>query len=412
MKFLIKNATLNFPGHALHGKKVNLLTDGQKILGLDAKEKDANKVIDAKGMWLIPGMVDVQCHSGEPGHEDKENLDTLTKAAQAGGFTDLFILPSTDPVIDSKSEVKFIRNASGTNGVRLHALGAISKELEGKELSEMFDMHQAGAIAFTDGKRPVGDVNMMKRALFYSKNFGGIVMSFPHDERVAPGGMVNESTSNTALGIKSTPTLAEVLMLNRDLYLLEYSQSKMHVATISSKDSVELVSRSKKAGQDLSVGVAMANLLFTEERLSSFDTNFKTYPPLRSEKDRSALIKALQKGTIDMIVSDHLGGVIEDKDLEFDHAKPGMTMLETMLAAYQTFLSDELEFDTFVRATSINPRERFGLNMPELVEGAAFDFVLFDPKAKWTYGGMNKFSKSDNSPYLGQELTGRVIPVN
>ncbi|MEQ9186885.1 MAG: dihydroorotase [Cryomorphaceae bacterium] len=411
MKTLIKNVTLIFPGHKGHNKRFSILTDGKKILAINGQENDAKLTIDAKGMYLFPGLVDAQCHSGEPGFEDKEDLKSLASAAQSGGFTDLFILPSTDPVIDSKGAVSYVTKASQTNGIDFHALGAISKGLKGEELSEMYDMHKAGAVGFTDAKRSVNDVNLMKRALYYVKNFGGIVVSFPNDERLAPGGMVNESPSNTSLGLKSTPALAEELMLNRDIYLLRYSSSKMHVSTVSSEGSVRLVAQGKKEGLDLSAGVCLANLLFNEDVLSSFDTNFKLSPPLRSEKDRKSLIKGLKTGTIDMIVSDHTPEVIENKDVEFDQANQGMTMLETALSGYQTLLSDQLDLATLVQVMSINPRQRFGLEMPDLKEGAQFKFTLFDPNEKWTYTANSKHSKASNNPFLGQPMQGKVVVI-
>ena len=411
MKTLIKNVQLVYPGHPRHKKSFSILTDGKKVLGLSGDEKQAKKVVDGKGMYLLPGLVDVQCHSGEPGFEDKEDLHSLTRAARAGGFTDLFILPSTNPVIDSKSAVSYITKASGLNGVIMHALGAISKDLKGEELSEMYDMFRAGARGFTDGKHPINDVNMMKRALHYVMNFRGIVFSFPNDERLAPGGMVNESPANTSLGLKSTPVLAEELMLNRDIYLLRYADSRMHVATISSEGSVKLLAQAKKEKLDITAGVGLANLLFNEDVLNSFDTNYKTNPPLRSEKDRKALLKGLKAGTIDMIVTDHTPEVIENKDVEFDQVHNGMTMLETALAAYQTNLSDELDIDTFVQAICLQPRARFSLEMPSLEEGSAFQFTLFDPQKEWVYDVNSKHSKAANNPYLGQKLQGKVIEI-
>jgi dihydroorotase len=411
MKTLIERATLIYPGHVSHGKAVSLLTDGKKILALNPSKPEVKRTIDAKGMWLIPGLVDVQCHSGEPGFEDKEDLETLTLAAKAGGFKHLFILPSTEPVIDSKAQALFIQHASGTNGVQLYPLGAISKGLNGRELSEMFDMHQAGVKGFTDGKHPVSDVNMMKRALHYVQNFDGIVCSFPYDERLAPGGQVNESPANTSLGLKSTPALAEELMLNRDLYLLRYTGSKLHVSSISSAGSVNLISQAKKDGLNLSCAVALANLLFDESSLQLFDTNFKTMPPLRSQADRKALIKGLSNGSIDMVMTDHTPEVIENKDVEFNHAHHGMTMLETGLSAIHTELAKEVSMDRLVEAMSLKPRERFGIPMPLLEDGAPFDFTLFDPEASWIYTSKERRSKAMNSPHLDKSFRGKVIAV-
>lgn len=412
MRIYIKNATLCYPEHKLHGKSINALINKKLIEGINPKGAlKFDQEIDAKGMLLFPSLVDIHCYSGEPGNEDKEDFESLSLAAKAGGFSDVFLLPDTNPVNDSKSSVSFIHQASNKHSINLHALGAITKGLKGQDLSEIYDMHLAGAKAFSDAKHPVSDVNMMKRALDYVKSFNGIVYSFPMDERVSPGGMVNESPANTSLGLKSSPKLAEELLLNRDIYLLEYTNSRMHVAVISSEGSVALIQKAKKKGLDISCSVPMSHLLFNENKLDSFDTVFKTNPPLRSESDRKALIKAVSTGIIDIIHSDHTPEVIENKDVEFDQAHYGMTMLETALAAYNTFLSKDLSLETMVTAMSINPRKRFDLSMPSLEEGEKFEFTLFDPKKEWTYDASTMYSKSSNSPFTNTILKGKVVQL-
>jgi len=412
MRIYIKNATLCYPEHKLHGKVINALISNNLIESINpADVLKFDREINAKGMHLFPSLVDIHCFSGEPGHEDKEDFDSLCEAAKAGGFSDVFLLPDTHPVNDSKSGVSYIHQASKKQSVNLHALGAITKELKGQDLSEIFDMHLAGAKAFSDAKNPVGDVNMMKRALDYVKSFNGIVYSFPMDERLSPGGMVNESPNNTSLGLKTTPKLAEELLLNRDIYLLEYTGSRLHVAVISSEGSVSLIQKAKKKGLDITCSVAMSHLLFNESKLDSFDTVYKTNPPLRSESDRKALIKAINAGVIDMIHSDHCPEIIENKDVEFDQAHYGMTMLETILAAYNTYLSKDISLESMVNAMSIAPRKRFGLTMPALDEGNPFDFTLFDPKQEWTYDASTIKSKSNNSPFFNTTLTGKVVDL-
>lgn len=410
MKTLIKGVKVIYPGHSANGKRLDVLTDGTKILEIGSIKGTKNE-IDGKRLVLFPGLVDAQCFTGEPGNEDKEDLQSLTASANVGGFRHLMLLPSTDPVVDSKSSVEYLKRKSGLNNVQLHPLGAVTKGLNGSELSEMYDMHRSGAVAFTDGKQAIADVNMMKRALLYSKNFGGLVYSFPNDERVSPGGMVNESPSSTSLGLKSAPPLAEEIMLNRDIYLLGYTDSKMHVASISSRNSVKLIGDAKKRGLDLTAAVPAANLLYNEEELHSFDTNFKTSPPLREAKDQKELIKAVEKGTIDMIISDHTPELIENKDVEFDQAAYGMTMLETVLPAMLDKSLAGLDLESIIQAMSINPRKRFDLPMPSLEKNADFDFTLFDPKEKWTYTASGRKSKALNSPLLGKELTGKVVSL-
>lgn len=413
MKTLIKSARVIYPGNAIHNKELNLLIENGKILQIDpANDVNHDKIIDAAGMLLFPSLVDTQCHTGEPGYEEKEDFETLTLAAKHGGFSQLFLMPTTNPVIDTKSAVLYVNKASGKNGVKLNAYGSISQNLEGKDLSGMYDMHTAGAIGFTDGKRPVSDVNLMKRALDYSKAFGAMICAFPNDTRLAPGGMVNESPANTTLGLKTSPALAEELMLNRDIYLAKYCNTMLHVSTISTAGSVKLIKQAKESGIDISCSVAMANLIFDEGALSQFDTNFKTNPPLRTPIDREALIKGIESGAIDMICSDHSPLTMEEKDVEFNQAQYGMTMLETLLSAYFMHLNKFIGWDQFIDSISLKPRKRFGLEMPIIKEGNSFEFTLFDPRAKWSYAGENIKSKSYNSPFLNKELLGRVVTMD
>ena len=414
MKTLLKGIHILYPDSAWHQETMNILVENGHILAIGQKalETAADKTIDGSKLLCLPGLVDTQCSSGEPGHEYKEDLKSLAAAASAGGYTDVFVLPGTDPVIDTGSQVKVIRDRASDRSAKIHAYGAISKGLGGVELSEMFDMHSNEAIAFSDGKHPVKDVNMMKRALEYAQGFGGLVCSFPVDERLNPGGYVHEGPTTTRLGLKSLPSLAEELMLNRDLYLLEYTGSKMHVSTVSAAASVKLLADAKAKGLDVSAAVALSNLLLTDDSLNGFDANYKTNPPLRSEEHRQALIEGLKDGIIDMICTDHTPENIEEKDVEFDQAASGMTMLETALSLAYSALNESIGKDQLVMAMAINPRKRFGLNMPSLEQGQAFDFTVFDPNATWTYDKSNCKSKSHNSPWFGKELTGRIIPLN
>lgn len=410
MTVLIKQVRLIFPGHQLNGEEIDVLKDGKQIIEINPKSVSSGvKIIDAKGMLLFPSLVDTFTTGGEPGLEEREDFESLCQAARNGGFGHLFLLPDLDPVTDSKSEASFIWKNGSCFGVNLYPLGAISRELKGKSLSEMFDMHKTGIPAFSDGFKAIEDVNLMKRALDYSKGFDALIMSYPHDERVAPGGMVNESVHNTALGLKSMPSLAEELMVNRDVYLAEYTQAKLHFACISTMRSVELIKAAKAKKIAISAGVAMHSLLFTENELQNFDTSYKVQPPLRGKDDIKALIKALKSGVIDVIHSAHRPEVIEHKDVEFDQAHYGMTMLETFLSAYQMKLSKELSWDEFINCTSLAPRALMGMSIPDFEEEANWDFVLFDPAAKWTYNQQTKASKGSNSPFLNMELSGKVV---
>lgn len=410
MKTLIKKAQVIYPGDALNKKQVDILVNNGVIEQIgDSLSANGAAIIEAKELLCFPSLVDMQCSIGEPGLEYKESLESAAKAAKAGGFSHIVMLPNTSPVLDNKAQLHYIAHHSSDLPVNILTYGAISKNIAGEALSEMYDMHHSSAVGFSDGKRPIDDVNLMKRALEYARTFGGMVCSFPNDQRVAPGGMVHESVSNTQLGIKSTPALAEELMLNRDIYLLEYTRSKLHVSTLSSAGSVALVAEAKKRKLRLSAGVALANLLYTDDLLQGFDANYKTNPPLREQQDRNALVAAINDGSIDVICTDHTPENIENKEREFDHAEYGMTMLETALPLINMHLKKDLKWHKVIQAMSLNPRVLIGLPAPALKKGEPFDFTLFAPHAKWVYNKSSCKSKSHNSPVFGQELTGQVL---
>ena len=409
---LIKSAQLHYPGHKSDKQTLDLLIVDGTIKQIDKNivSSDADEVISGDNLVLFPGLVDMQCSIGEPGDEDKEDFASASKSAHAGGFTDIVMLPTTNPVIDSKSTLSGIKNEVKNLRTQIHAFGALSKNCDGSELSEMFDLAKTGAIGFSDGKNPVKDSNMMKRALEYAKGFDGLVCSFPLDERINPGGMVNESPDNLTLGLKPSPSLAEEIMVVRDLYLAEYTNTGIHFSTVSTAKSVTLIREAKTKGIKVTCGVALPNLLFTEQQLSSFDSNYKTMPPLRSEKDRLALIEGVLDRTIDVIVTDHSPAVVENKNREFDYASYGMTMLETALSMINTELP-ELKWETFVEAMSIAPRNILKLSLPRLEVGADYNFTLFDTKKSWSYDNETKQSKASNSPMFNKQLVGKAISV-
>ncbi|HAW20146.1 MAG TPA: dihydroorotase [Flavobacteriales bacterium] len=412
MKTLIKQVQLVYPNHPVNGNNIDILVEDGTIVAVGEAlvNVEFDTEIKSDNLILLPGLIDMQCAVGEPGFEDKEDLSTIDKAAQAGGFKTIVVLPTTEPVIDNKSQVNFIQSHSMELRTKIQCYGSITRGAQGKDLSELFDLHSNGVVGFSDGKNAVSDVNLMKRALEYAKSFNGMICSYPHDERINPGGMINESASNAQLGIKQTPGLAEEIMLNRDLFLLDYTKGRLHVSTISTMGSVELIRAAKGNSQNLTAGVALHNLLFNETALSGFDSNFKTQPPLRGESDRKALIEAVIDGTIDILVTDHTPENIENKDREFDHASYGMTMLETALSLINTHLKD-LPWDCVAQSMSLAPRKLCNQALPVLMAGADFDFTLFDKDEVWVYDAKTCQSKSTNSPYFGSELQGRVIPL-
>lgn len=408
---LFRSATLIYPNSEYHKKSVDVLIKDGKIVELSVNI-DANmeglQVINSEGCYLAPGFFDLNASFGEPGYETREDLISGTLAAVAGGFTGLALQPSTHPPVHSKSEVSYIVNRSSSFLADIHPLGCISQGREGKDLAELYDMKLAGAVAFTDGNRPINDSGLMSRALLYAKGFGGLVFSYPEDSSVAGKGKMNEGIVSTFLGMKGIPNLAEEIAISRDLYLAEYNDSRIHFSTISSAGSVRLIREAKAKGIRVTCDVAAHHLVLTDEVLKGFDTNYKVKPPLRAKEDVDALLEGLRDGTIDAIVSQHTPHEIEFKDVEFEIASFGIIGLQTVLPlALKTGLPIEL----LVEKLAVNPRKILNLPLPSLEEGQVANFVLFSEDLEWVFEASSNKSKSANSPFMGQILKGRVLAV-
>jgi dihydroorotase len=406
MNLLIKSATIVDPNSSFNHQVVDILIKNGTITEI-AKEINADVVVfDAKGKQLSPGFFDLNCNIGELGLETKENLQTGTAAAAAGGFTGIALMPNTQPPIHSKSEVEYLLNRAKGNLVDVYPLGSISHKREGKDLAEMYDMYLSGAKAFTDGNRPVQDAGLMERALLYTKGFEATVFSYPEDTAIAGKAKVNEGETSTLLGMKGIPSLAEELMIARDLYLAEYTDSKIHFSTISTTRSVELIRDAKKKGLKVTCDVAAHHLVLTDEALAGFDSLYKVKPPLRTSADVKALIRGLKDGTIDAIVSQHTPHEIEFKDVEFEVAEFGIIGFQTTLSLA---LKAGLDIDLIVQKLAINPRIILDVEVPAIAVGQKANLVIFDKDAEWVYSKENNRSKSYNSPYIGQTLKGQVL---
>lgn len=406
MNLLIKSATILDPGSSFHQQVVDILIENGVITRI-ADDIDADaKLFDAEGKYVSPGFFDLNCNIGELGMETKEDLRSGTIAAAAGGFTGIALMPNSQPPVHSKSEVEYLLNRSKSNLVDVYPLGTISQKREGKDLAEMYDMYQSGAKAFTDGNRPVQDAGLMERALLYAQGFDALVFSYPEDTAIAGKAKVNEGEISTLLGMKGIPSLAEELMVARDLYLAEYTVSRIHFTTISTARSVELIREAKRKGIEVTCDVAAHHLVLTDEALLGFDSLYKVKPPLRTADDVAALIKGLKDGTIDAIVSQHTPHEIEFKDVEFEVAEYGIIGLQT---AFALALKAGLPVELIVEKLAINPREILGVELPVIAEGENANFVIFDTDAEWEYTTANNKSKSANSPYIGQGLKGKVL---
>ncbi|MCL4161967.1 UNVERIFIED_CONTAM: hypothetical protein GTU68_038524, partial [Idotea baltica] len=315
--------------------------------------------------------------------------------------------PNTNPVIDNKSSVEFLINSSTQHPVDLFPIANLTKGSKGLELAELYDMQQSGAIAFGDYNRPITNANLLKIALQYCQNFDGLTFSFPDYENISNGGLVNEGTVSTKMGLKGNPALAEELQISRDLFVLEYTGGKLHIPTISTANSVKLVSTAKKKGLNVSCSVATHHLCLTDNELADFNTNFKVNPPLRTQSDKNALIKGVKSGTIDMIVSDHAPIDVEHKKVAFEHALDGTVGLETMFGA----ANQAVGLDACLEALTTNPRERFGLTAIHIEEGAVANLTLFNPHNEHTFSADDIKSTSKNSAFLNKKLKGKVYGI-
>lgn len=409
MNLLVKNVIIADPQSSFNKQECDVrVVDGliQNIGKLTPKAEES--VFEAAGAFLSPGFFDLNCVAGDPGFETKEDILTLTEAAKAGGFTGVALLPQANPVVQSKSQVEYIVNKAKNNLVDVLPIGAISQNREAKELAELFDMQQAGAVAFSDGDKALQDDGFMSRALQYAKGFNALLMVYPENKSIAGKSQINESKNSVLLGMKGLPALAEEMHIARDIFLATYNETKIHISNISTAGSVALIRKAKKDGVQVSCDVTAHHLVFTEELLADFDSNYKVKPPLRGKADVKALIAGLKDGTIDAITSQHRPEEIEFKNVEFEIAHYGIIALQTVLPL---LLRAGLDIGLIAEKLAINPRKLLNLAIPVIAEGEKANFTIINPTEKWLYNAKTNFSKSANSPLLGTELTGKVILV-
>ncbi|MCJ8211175.1 dihydroorotase [Mucilaginibacter sp. RS28] len=406
MNLLIKSATVIDPNSPFHQQVTDILIQDGQIVQIGNNLNAETEVIEAAGKHLLPGFFDLNCNIGELGYETKEDLATGTATAAAGGFTGLAVMPNTFSPVHSKAQVEYLVNKAKGNLVAIVPLGTISHKREGKDLSEMYDMYLSGARAFTDGDHPVQDAGLMERALLYATGFNALIFSYPEDIAIAGKAKINEGEVSTLLGMKGIPALAEELMIARDLYLAEYTNSPIHFSTISTARAVELIREARRKGLKVTCDVAAHNLVLTDEALTGFDSLYKVKPPLRTAKDIDALKAGLADGTIDAIVSQHTPQEVEYKNVEFEVAEYGMIGLQT---AFSLALQAGLSIEQIAEKLSINPRKIIGAEAVAIAENSPANFVLVDTNNSWTYTKENNLSKSYNSPFIGQTLTGKVL---
>lgn len=412
MTILIRQARVISEQSEHNGKTVDLLIEGGLIKSIrkSITVPPGAKVVEEEGLCVSVGWIDLQAVAGEPGFEHRETLDSLIKSAAAGGFTGVCLHSNTQPALDNKAQIEYVLGKTRNKVVDVYPAGTITVGGKGKDLSEMYDMKLAGAMAFSDYKQGLQDSGMVLRALQYSRGIHSFIITHCQDESLTPGGQINEGEVSTSLGLKGMPALSEELMLERNLSLLEYSGGKMHIPSISSKGSVELIRKAKAAGLMVTCGVSAVNLHLDDSVLKDFDSNFKINPPLRTKKDVQALRNAVENGTVDAIISDHCPMDTESKELEFDQAEFGMIGLQT---AYSCALEGlkEKNLNSIIRSFTIGPRKILGIESSILAENQEANLTLFTLTGKTVLTQKTNLSKSENSPFFNQELKGSVVGI-
>ncbi len=411
MKIIVKKVTVSDISSTHHGKTIDLLIEEGMIkrIAKDIHEEGVT-VVDGKGGFISPGWCDLRANFCEPGLEHKEDLDSGMKAAIAGGFTAVAITPETKPILHSKAEIEFIIGKTRSSLLDVLPYGAVTHNLDGLNLAEMFDMKKSGAVAFCNGNHSIANAGVMLRALLYVKNFDSFILSHADDLNVSNNGKMNEGLTSVLLGMKSIPAIAEELIVARDLELLRYTESKIHFSHISTKGSIALIAKAKAQGLQVTCDVAIANLVFDETQLMEFETNFKVNPPLRTQEDIEALIAAINNGTVDAISSDHRPQNDENKDVEFDNAANGMNTIQTFYNLL-LMLDGRIEWGKMIEVISSNPRRILGLPTVSIKENTEANFTLFSPSVSWNYNASSNYSRSKNSPLYNTQLKGKIIAV-
>lgn len=408
MKTIIRSAKIIDPKSPYHNKTVDILIADGCISKIDSTLSNPENYNEIKqdNLHVSVGWFDSSVSLGEPGYEDRETIKNGLEVAAKSGFSGIALQPNSYPIIDNQSQVLFVKSKAQEAATELFPIGALTKDSEGKDMAELYDMKNAGAIAFGDYNRSLSNANLLKIALQYSQDFDGLVIAFAQDDKIKGNGVANEGIVSTRLGLKAIPNLAEEIEVARNLFLLEYTGGKLHIPTISTAKSVTLIQEAKAKGLQVSCSVAVHHLVLNDEKLEEFDTRYKVTPPLRSEADRLALIEGVKNGIIDTITSDHNPIDIEHKKMDFDTAKNGTIGLESAFGALLTVLPLETVVEKLTSGRAL-----FGLKIPSIIEGTPANLCLFNPDGISTFTSNTILSKSKNSAFIGSEIKGEVYGI-
>jgi len=409
MNILLKAATIFDEKSPFHKQTKDILIEDNTFVKIaDALECPENcKEIQLENLHVSNGWFDTSVSFGEPGYEERENLSNGLDTAAKSGFTAVAVNSNTEPLLDNKTAIAYLKNASQTKATTLYPIASLTKSSKGTEMAELYDMKSAGAIAFGDYNKPICNDNLMKIALLYAQNFDGLVLSFPHNKSIAGEGMAHEGSNSTLLGLKGIPSLAEEMQIVRDLFILEYTGGKLHIPTISTAKSVDLIREAKQKNLKVTCSVTTHHLTLTDAELIYFDGNNKVLPPLRTNEDRLALIQGVQDGIIDCITSDHNPIDIENKKVEFNNAEYGTIGLENLFGSLQTVLDTE----TIIECITSKPKAVFGLEQVTIEEGNTASISLFTTIKKEKFSAKNILSTSKNSIFIDKEIKGKAYGV-
>ena len=394
-----------------HNKVVDILIVDSRIAEIKAGISPASpiKTIQGEDLHVSISWLDIGTQVGEPGLEHREDWTTVSKAAKAGGYGAIAPFPNTQPSIQHKADIQYIKQRAKSQGIGVYPIASLSLDNQGAEIAEMYDLFTAGAVAFSDGLKSVSHAGLLARALEYVKPFEGLIIHYPSEKYLTQDAQMHEGEMSTLLGMKGMPSTAESIGLKRDLELLAYTQSRLCVYGLSSNEAVKILKEAKKSlAEKLTAAVPYLNLVYTDKEMDRFDSHLKVIPPLRKKSDQNELIKGLKDGVIDAIVSNHYPIEEEGKKLEFPYAKFGASGIETCFAACNTFVP-ALDMETLIYKLSYGPRSILGLTSEGIKAGSAAALTLFDPTAEWVFEESQ--SRSDNNPFLGKTLRGKVIDV-
>jgi dihydroorotase len=405
MNLLLKSALVTDPRSPYFNQQKDILVQNGEIISIgDNLQEENATVIQENDLAVSPGWMDMQVNYYDPGDEQKEDITTGSLASIYGGFTSVALLPETNPPVQSKSSIEYIYSKSSGVGIKIYPYAALSKALKGEDISEMIDLYSAGAIAFTDGNKPVSNINLILKALQYSRTFDGLVVVHPDDPFLSGSGVIHEGLVSVNLGMKGIPAIAEETTISRCIDLCEYTGGKLHFSQISSAKSVYLIADAKRRGIRITAGVGIHHLIFDENDLSDFDSNLKFRPPLRTLSDRDALVKAVSEGIIDVVVSDHSPHEDDRKKCEFEIAAYGASSTQLMLPMMLKAFGNDISI--YAKALSINPKKILKLTCPVISEGEKAELTVFNPTKEWIFDHSTNKSKSANSIFFNKKVKG------